>query len=89
MAPSTLRKDEEQEMKALEVTVTPHNHMVELPADIPNGHPVRLVILIDEENRFQPAEDIKELLSSVAEGMTSDDLQRVNDTGREQPQWHF
>lgn len=74
-------------MKALEVTVTPHNHMVKLPADIPNGYPVRLVILIDEEDRFPPDGDVKDLLSSVAEGLTSDDLHRVSDTGREQPQW--
>jgi hypothetical protein len=76
-------------MKALEVTVTPHNHMVKLPADIPNGQPVRLVILIDDEKRAQPEGDVKELLSSVAEGLTSDDLHRIHDTGREQPQWHF
>lgn len=75
-------------MKALEVTVTPHNHMVTLPADIPNGHPVRLVILFDEENSAHHEGDIKDLLSSVTEGLTSDDLQRLHDTGREQPQWH-
>ena len=63
-------------MKALEVTVTPHNHMVKLPADIPNGHPVRLVILIDEEDQSRPEGDIKELLSSVAEGLTGEDLPR-------------
>ena len=73
-------------MKELKVTVTPHNHMVKLPADIPNGHLVRLAILIDQENRAQPEGDIKELLSSVAEGLTSDDLQRIHDMGREQSQ---
>lgn len=75
-------------MKALEVTVTPHNHMVKLPMDIPNGQPVRLVILIDEGNQSEPEGDIKELLSTVAEGLTNDDLRRVNDIGREQPRWH-
>lgn len=76
-------------MKALEVTVTPHNHMVRLPADIPNGLPVRLVILIDEPMRDQAEGDLKELLSSVANGLNEDDLQRVPDTGREESQWHF
>ncbi len=33
--------------------------------------------------------DIKELLSSVAEGLSDDDLERATDHGREQPQWHF
>jgi len=76
-------------MKALEVTVTPRNHMVALPADVPDGHPVRLVILLDEENDKHAEDDIKQLLSSVAEGLSDDDLQRATDYGREQPQWHF
>jgi hypothetical protein len=70
-------------MKALEVTVTPHNHTVKLPADIPNGRPVRLVILIDEPDQTPPEGDLKRLLSSVADGLSEDDLRRVPDTGRE------
>lgn len=76
-------------MKAMEVTVTPHNHMVKLPKAIPDGHPVKLVILIDEENDVIDTGDIKELLSSVAEGLSDEDLRRANDRGREQPLWHF
>jgi hypothetical protein len=76
-------------MKALEVTVTPHNHMVSLPKDIPDGHPVRLVILLDEKSEKHAEGDIKELLSSVAEGLSDEDLERATDYGREQPKWHF
>ena len=60
--------------------------MVALPTDIPDGHPVRLVILVDEESDKHAEGDIKELLSSVAEGLSDDDLERATDYGREQPQ---
>jgi hypothetical protein len=58
-------------MKSIEVTVTPRNHIVQLPDDIPNGRPVRRVIQFDEPDQTQPEGDLKRLLTSVADGLWS------------------
>jgi len=75
-------------MQAIEFETTVHNHVIRIPDSIPEGAAIRVLLLVDDKLIIQPETgDLKMLLASVTEGMSDSDIARINDLGREQPEW--
>lgn len=75
-------------MQAIEFEATAHNHIIRIPDDVPDGVPMRVLLLVDDKALSPPASDnLKTLLTTVAEGLNDTDFERIRDFGREQPEW--
>ena len=73
-------------MHAIEFETTPHQHTIRLPDSVPDGVPLR-VLLLSQTPLAKPVErNLKVLLASIAEGMTEEDTARPRDLGREVPE---
>ncbi|CAK0776156.1 conserved hypothetical protein [Gammaproteobacteria bacterium] len=71
-------------MQAIEFEATPMHHNIRLPADVPDGIPMRVVLLWEQPTIPVTSEvDLKQLFVSVVDGLTEDDLNRQKDMGRE------
>ena len=72
-------------MQAIEFETVIEQHRIQIPAEVPDGISVRVVLL------WEPvAEDddtLKRLIAGVTEGLTEDDLTRPRDLGRGEPEW--
>lgn len=73
-------------MQAIEFEATAHQHSIKIPESVPDGVPIRVLLLI-ADNPPAPASDVKTLLATLAEGLTDEDLVRPHDLGREPVQW--
>ena len=71
-------------MQAIEFEATAHNHTIRIPDRVP----IRLLLLVNDEVLAQPSSDnLKNLLTHVAEGLEDADFERIRDFAREQPEW--
>lgn len=69
----------------IEFEATAHNHIIRIPDDVPDGVPMRVLLLVDDKAVTQPSSDtIKTLLMTVVEGLDDTDFERIRDFGREQ-----
>lgn len=77
-------------MKAVEFEAIAYNNILHLPPGVPDGKKMRILLLFDD-NIADETEiaDIKSQLINLTEGLSDNDLNRQNDTGREVPDWHF
>ena len=74
-------------MHAIEFEATSHQHTIRLPDSVPDGIPLR-VLLLSQAPLANPVDrNLKALLASIAEGMTVEDTARSRDLGREVPEW--
>lgn len=74
-------------MHAIEFETTSHQHTIRLPDSVPDGVPLR-VLLLSEAPLAKPVDsNLKALLASIAEGMTEADMERSRDLGREMTEW--
>lgn len=73
-------------MQAIEFEATAHQHSIKIPESVPDGVPIRVLLLI-ADTPTAPASDVKTLLATLAEGLTDEDLVRPHDLGREPVQW--
>jgi hypothetical protein len=75
-------------MQAIEFEATAHNHTIRIPDDIPDGVIMRVLLLVDDKVLTPSSPDnLKTLLTTVAEGLEDIDFERIRDFGREQPEW--
>lgn len=74
-------------MQAIEFEATAHNHLIRIPDTAPDGIPLRVLLLVDENETQKTAENTKSLLVNSVEGLEDADLERTQDFGREQPEW--
>ena len=75
-------------MQAIEFEATAQNHFIRIPDNIPDGISIRVLLLINDKIVMQDSSDnLKNLLTQVAEGLDESDLERRRDFGREQPEW--
>lgn len=72
-------------MQAIEFETTPERDSIRLPPGVPGGIPLRVVLLWEPART--PAEDLKDLFACSTEGLTEEDLERPQDTGRGEPLW--
>ncbi|MCK7471698.1 MAG: hypothetical protein MZU95_13680 [Desulfomicrobium escambiense] len=67
-------------MQAIEFEAVSENYRIQLPDTAPNGVRMRVLLLWEPPS---PSEtDLKDLFSSVTEGLTAADLERPRDVGR-------
>ena len=73
-------------MQAIEFDAVPEQHNIRVPDGVPDGVPVRDVLLWEP-----PADEddaaLKRLIASVTEGLTDADLERPRDMGRRDQEW--
>ena len=75
-------------MQAIEFEATAHNHIIRIPDGVPDGVRMRVLLLVDDKALSPPSSDnLKTLLTTVAEGLNDTDFERIRDFGREQPEW--
>jgi hypothetical protein len=75
-------------MKAIEIEATVEKHCIRLPDAIPDGTHLRVLLLMDEASPAAgDSGDLKQLLSSLTEGLTDEDLRRPRDFGRGDTEW--
>jgi hypothetical protein len=72
-------------MQAIEFETVPQHHTIQLPEGVPDGIPMRVVLLW--ESVTPPKSDVKALFTSAIEGLTDEDLRRPKDLGREDSEW--
>jgi hypothetical protein len=72
-------------MQAIEFEAIPEQHTIRIPEDIPDGIPLRVLLLW--ESPLESDTDFKNLFASVTEGLTDEDLSRPRDLGREETEW--
>jgi hypothetical protein len=72
-------------MQAIEFETTPMHHTIHVPAGVPDGISMR-VLLLWEPNQA-PEQNLKNLFASVVEGLSDEDLARPADLGREEASW--
>lgn len=76
-------------MQAIEFETTVQNHQIRIPDTVPEGAAIRVLVLMNDNLVMQTeTTDLKTLLSSVTEGLDEKDMERINDFGREQPEWN-
>ena len=74
-------------MHAIEFETISHHHTINLPGNVPDGVPLR-VLLLSQTPLANPVDrNLKVLLCTVAEGITAEDFARPQDYGREAPEW--
>jgi len=72
-------------MQAIEFEAIPRQRTIQLPEEVPDGIPMRVVLLWEP---FASSDvELKRLFVSVVEGLTDEDLARPSDLGREEPEW--
>lgn len=75
-------------MQAIEFEATAHNHTIRIPDNVPDGVLMRVLLLVDDNVVTQHSDNpIKNLLTSVAEGLNNTDFERLHDFTRQQPEW--
>jgi len=75
-------------MQAIEFETTVQNHVIRIPDSIPNGASIRVLVLMNDKGMIHTENsDVKNLLVTVTEGLSDTDIARINDLGREQPEW--
>jgi len=75
-------------MQAIEFEATAHNHFIRIPDNAPDGVLMRVLLLVNDQAVIQDSSnDLKTLLTNVAEGLDESDFERIRDFGREQPEW--
>jgi hypothetical protein len=75
-------------MKAIEFEATAEQHLIRIPDAIPDGTPLRVLVLMDDADASSSDHvDIKDLLAHLTEGLTEEDLHRHRDLGRGAPEW--
>ncbi|MGV8934180.1 MAG: hypothetical protein ACOH1I_06135 [Gallionellaceae bacterium] len=74
-------------MHAIEFETISHHHTITLPNNVPDGVPLRVLLLSQTPLVNPVASNLKALLCSVAEGITAEDFARPQDYGREAPEW--
>jgi len=75
-------------MQAIEFEATAHNHTISIPDNVPDGVTIRVLLLVDDKVLTPSSPDnLKTLLTTVAEGLEDIDFERIRDFGREQPEW--
>ena len=72
-------------MQAIEFETIPQQHTIHLPDNVPDGVMMRVLLLWEPSPLLTT--DIKSLFASVTEGLTDEDLTRIEDLGREEPSW--
>jgi len=72
-------------MQAIEFEAIPEQHTIRIPEDIPDGVPLRVLLLW--ESPLESDTDFKNLFASVTEGLTDEDLSRPRDLAREETEW--
>jgi|APLak6261659701_1056019.scaffolds.fasta_scaffold113707_2 virulence-associated protein VagC len=72
-------------MQAIEFEATAHNHTISIPDNVPDGVPMRVLLLVNESVKItEPSENQwKTLLSSMPDVGTDEDFVRAKDYGRE------
>jgi hypothetical protein len=77
-------------MYAVEFEAQVHNHVIRVPDDIPEGMEMRVLLLLKDTQSKREAmpsatdtPDLKQLLMSLTEGLTDEDLARPLDIGRD------
>ncbi len=73
-------------MRALEFESVTHNHSVPVPENIPDGTPVKIVVLTQTSSAEDHQRTFKGLLRELAQGLTDADLERSRDTDRAIPE---
>lgn len=74
-------------MHAIEFETTSHQHTIRLPDSVPDGIPLRVLVLSEAPLAKLVDRNLKALLASIAEGMTEADTERSRDLGREVTEW--
>ncbi len=75
-------------MQAIEFEATAHNHTIRIPDNLPDGVTMRVLLFVDDKVLTPSSSDnLKTLLTTVAEGLEDIDFERIRDFGREQPEW--
>jgi hypothetical protein len=78
---------QEEKMHAIEFETTSHQHTIRLPDSVPDGIPLR-VLLLSQAPLAKPVDrNLKAPLASITEGMTEADVARPQDLGRWAPEW--
>ncbi|WPL16228.1 hypothetical protein Thiowin_01181 [Thiorhodovibrio winogradskyi] len=72
-------------MKAIEFSALPTRRLIEVPAGVPDGVQLRVLLLWEPPASVET--DLKTLFASATEGLTDQDLERSVDTGRIEPSW--
>jgi hypothetical protein len=74
-------------MEAREFETTPQQGKIKIPADVPDGVRMRVVLLWDATPKRDA--DLKRLFESATEGLVDEDLVRTTERGREDEAWAF
>lgn len=75
-------------MQAIEFEATANNHLIRIPDNVPDGVSMRVLLLVNDHVEIKDSSnDLKTLLTTVAEGLDESDFERIRDLGREQPEW--
>lgn len=74
-------------MHAIEFETTAHQHTIRLPDSVPDGVPLRVLLLSSAPLAQPESRNLKPLLASIAEGLTETDVVRLRDLGRGTPEW--
>ncbi len=81
-------------MQAIEFEAIAHQHTIHIPDTVPDGVMLRVLLLLDENPKpseqttdSAEGETLKDLLASLTEGLTDEDLFRPREFGRELPEW--
>jgi hypothetical protein len=76
-------------MYAVEFNAQAHNHFIRVPDEIPDGMEMRVLLLLKNNQPSQQTmpdtattPDLKQLLMSLTDGLTDEDLARPLDMGR-------
>jgi hypothetical protein len=73
-------------MQAIEFEATAYQHSIKIPETVPDGVPIRVLLLI-EDRPSESVSDVKTLLTALTDGLTDEDLMRPRDSGREPVEW--
>ena len=73
-------------MQAIEFEATAYQHSIKIPGTVPDGVPMRVLLLL-ADTPPAPASDVKTLLASLVEGLTDEDFARPRNLGREPVKW--
>jgi len=74
-------------MHAIEFETTSHQHIIRLPDSVPDGVPLRVLVLSEAPPAKLVDRNLKALLASITEGMTEADMERSRDLGRKVTEW--
>jgi hypothetical protein len=74
-------------MHAIEFETTSHQHTIRLPDSVPDGVPLRVLVLSEAPLAIPVDRNLKALLASMTEGMTEADTERSRDLGRKVTEW--